>query len=104
MYNYKAKLIRCIDGDTVEFDVDLGLRLTARLRCRLLGVNTPERGHEDYKKATNELKKLIVENMDDQGCIDIRTYKTGKYGRWLVEIGENASVNKTMAERWPSNY
>tara|TARA_R100000306_G_scaffold61734_2_gene65272 strand:+ start:1053 stop:1370 length:318 start_codon:yes stop_codon:yes gene_type:complete len=101
MYNYRAKLIRCIDGDTVEFDVDLGLKLTARLRCRLIGVNTPERGHVDYKTATNELKKLIVANMDDRGNVNVRTYKTGKYGRWLVEIGENGTVNKAMAEKWP---
>ncbi|HAT63527.1 MAG TPA: hypothetical protein DCS66_02855, partial [Flavobacteriaceae bacterium] len=64
-------------------------------------VNTPERGHVDYKTATNELKKLIVANMDDRGNVNVRTYKTGKYGRWLVEIGENGTVNKAMAEKWP---
>ena len=48
-----------------------------------------------------ELKKLIVANMDDRGNVNVRTYKTGKYGRWLVEIGENGTVNKAMAEKWP---
>ena len=79
----------------------LGFSLTARLRCRLLGVDTPERGHEDYKKATSILKQLIVDNMDDTGCIVVNTHKTGKYGRWLVEIGKEGVVNKTMAETWP---
>ena len=101
LYSYKASLIRCVDGDTVDFDIDLGFRLTARLRCRLLGVDTPERGHEDYKKATSILKQLIVDNMDDTGRVIVSTHKTGKYGRWLVEIGKEGVVNKTMAETWP---
>lgn len=43
MYSYNANVIRVIDGDTVDLDIDLGFR--ARLhnvRCRLIGIDTPE--------------------------------------------------------------
>ena len=98
MYVYKAKLIRCVDGDTADFLVDLGFKTYKEVRGRFLGVDTPERGQADYKLATNILHRLLKEQEDDDGYIMIKTYKTVKYGRWLVDID---NVNKVLAERWP---
>ena len=98
MYTYRAKLIRCVDGDTVDFVVDLGFKLFAQIRARLLGVDTPERGQDDFKKATAMLENLIMCKQDEDGYVIIKTRKTGKYGRWLVEID---GVNTVLAERWP---
>ena len=61
MYNYRAKVIRCVDGDTVDFDVDLGFKIFARIRTRLIGVDTPERGQAEYKSATLWLEELLKE-------------------------------------------
>jgi micrococcal nuclease len=97
-YSYRAKLIRCVDGDTADLDVDLGFYLTARIRCRLTGVNTPERGQENFKEATNILEDLIKQQSDASGYFNITTGKTGKYGRWLVVID---GVNTVLAKRWP---
>ena len=98
MYEYKARVVKIIDGDTIDFDVDLGFNITIRVRGRLLYVDTPERGHEDWKRATQELNKLILQERDSSGYVSVTTTKTGKYGRWLVEVG---SINKTLAEKWP---
>jgi len=40
---YPARLVRVIDGDTVEVDVDLWPGLVQRIHVRLDGVNTPEK-------------------------------------------------------------
>ena len=98
MYSYRAKLVRCVDGDTVDFEVDLGFNLFAKIRTRLIGVDTPERGKPLFSEATDILENLINLNVDDEGYIIINTHKTGKYGRWLVDID---NVNSTMADRWP---
>jgi endonuclease YncB( thermonuclease family) len=98
MYEYKAKLIRCVDGDTADFLVDLGFKTFKEIRTRFVDVDTPERGHADYYVAQHALELLLEGEKDDEGWITIKTGKTGKYGRWLVDI-EN--VNKVMAERWP---
>ena len=98
MYSYRAKLIRCVDGDTADIEIDLGFHLTARIRGRLLGVDTPERGKPDYKKATAMLENLICIQSDGEGYFTVRTEKTGKYGRWLVDID---GVNSVLAEAWP---
>tara|TARA_Y100001970_G_scaffold132338_1_gene163243 strand:- start:5776 stop:6087 length:312 start_codon:yes stop_codon:yes gene_type:complete len=97
-YTYKAKLVRCVDGDTAVFDVDCGFHIQYRIYARLTGVDTPERGQPDYKKATSMLENLIAMQTDEEGYIIIHTGKTGKYGRWLVKIKE---VNKVLAEKWP---
>ena len=98
MYTYRAKLNRCVDGDTADLEIDLGFYLTAKVRCRLLGIDTPERGKPDYKKATAMLHNLIVSQMDDEGYFIVHIGKTGKYGRWLVDI---RNVNSVLGERWP---
>ena len=38
-----------------------------------------------------------VDNVENQ-VLNIKTEKTGKYGRWLVEI---EGVNSVLAEKWP---
>ena len=98
MYTYRAKLNRCVDGDTADLEIDLGFYLTAKVRCRLLGVDTPERGKPDYKKATAMLHNLIVSETDDEGYFIVHVGKTGKYGRWLIDI---RNVNSVLGERWP---
>ena len=95
---YRAKVNRVVDGDTVDFDVDLGFHISIRIRTRLLGVDTPERGHPDWAKATNVLIELLNKQKDEDDYLMIKTGKTGKYGRWLVDI---EGVNKSLAKVWP---
>lgn len=98
MYNYRAKVVRVVDGDTVDLAVDLGFSVNIHIRARLLDVDTPERGHEDFALATQQLTDLLLEASDNEGYIVIETQKTGKYGRWLVVIGD---INNTLAQVWP---
>lgn len=106
MYEYKAKVDRVVDGDTVDFIVDLGFNVNIKIRTRLIGVDTPERGHPDWKKATAECARLIYVAADVENAalghpehyLTIRTHKQGKYGRWLVEID---GVTDELAKIWP---
>lgn len=110
MFEYKAKVTHIVDGDTVDFDVDLGFNIHTKIRGRLLYVNTPERGHPDWYKATDMLRELLTKQSVATGMIVnegennqetfvmIKSHKTGKYGRWLVEID---NVNNVLAETWP---
>ena len=95
---YRAKVVRVVDGDTVDLDVDLGFYMTTRIRARLLGVDTPERGQTDYAKATTFLATLLDQVTDQDGYIELQTEKTGKYGRWLVYI---KGVNDQLEAIWP---
>lgn len=106
MFEYYAKVKRVVDGDTIDFEVDLGFKVKIDIRGRLLGVDTPERGHEDWAKATEMCHDLVRsvadkygwDDQDEQLYVVIKTHKTEKYGRWLVEID---GVTNKLAEIWP---
>jgi len=85
-HEYRAKVVRVIDGDSVVLSVDLTMYVSTTVHCRLLSVDTPERGAPDFDRATNLLSTLLSAKADEDGWIQIRTEKTGKFGRWLVDI------------------
>lgn len=97
-YKYRAKVHRVVDGDTVDLIVDLGFYIEHYIRARLLNVDTPERGEDEFATATNMLKVLLADKTDAEGYIIISVYKTEKYGRWLISV---EGVNEVLAERWP---
>lgn len=83
LYHYKAIVKHWVDGDTVDLIVDLGFRTLIDTRFRLYGIDTPERGQEGYREAT----QFCAEHMAVGEEFIIRTYKNpDKYGRWLVEL------------------
>lgn len=83
MHEYEVTLVRIIDGDTIEVDVDLGFRIVHRMPVRLYGFNTPERGQAGYREATEHLRTLIPAT----GKFMVRSIKPeDKYGRWVVDI------------------
>jgi micrococcal nuclease len=88
MYEYKAKLRKVVDGDTVDLDVDLGFYMTAAIRFRVLGVDTPElRGGTDETKAkAREAKAFVIEALSSAKHIAITTSKADSFGRWLARI------------------
>ena len=85
-YQYRAKLVRCVDGDTFDAEVDLGFHMFAKVRFRLLEIDTPERGEPGFHESTHELERLIRAAEDDDEWSSLQSRKTGKYGRWLASI------------------
>ena len=50
MYQYKVKLDRIIDGDTVDCYIDLGFDIQTKKRIRFAGINTPESRTRDLEE------------------------------------------------------
>ena len=43
MYEYRVKIVKVIDGDTVDVDIDLGFGVWMMdERVRIMGIDTPE--------------------------------------------------------------
>lgn len=65
----KAKVIRVMDGDTIDVDRNFDGRIDARIR--LLGIDAPEHGLCNFAASTNALKSLVrhkvVELRSDKG-------------------------------------
>lgn len=87
MYDYNATLIRCVDGDTVAMDVDLGFTVRVNVEFRLLGINAPEMKGTTRPAGLNA--KAHLEQLLAQGTLVVKSdkaLKTDKYGRWLATI------------------
>lgn len=108
MYQYKAKIDRIVDGDTIDIIVDLGFKITTNQRIRLKGINTPEtynvkRDSDEYKKGTIAKEFVMKRITENNSEALIETDKdTGKYGRYIATIwlaDSEISLNDELVEK-----
>ena len=90
MYTYRVeKVIRVIDGDTVELLIDLGFNTLTQQKIRLRAIDAPEiRGpeREEGLKSKTYLEYLLNNNDVEQLYVETVKDKQGKYGRYLCTI------------------
>jgi len=91
MNEYKAKVIKVVDGDTIDVDIDLGFSvILSKQRIRLFGIDTPESRTRDLEeKFYGKLSAQYLKDRCKKGSyIRLRTYldKKGKFGRILGEL------------------
>lgn len=96
MYDYRCMVIRVLDGDTLEADIDLGFRITYRQTIRLVAMNAPEIRTELGPAAKARLEQLVM------GKTFVRVTTTihrefEKYGRVLGRlVADGVDVNAAM--------
>lgn len=89
MYEYNARVLNVVDGDTYDVDIDLGFHIHIHERIRVLDLDTPEKFGEE-----RELGSIVRDFMD--GILSGRDVvirskqellpKTDSFGRWLCEV------------------
>jgi len=110
-YNFRVtKIVKVLDGDTIDVLIDLGFDLFKKERVRIAGVDTPEKRTRDLEEkalgidATNWLKTKLTETIKGGEELTIRTELkggVGKYGRllgWLYIGDATISLNELMIE------
>ena len=88
MYTYKIYVLKVVDGDTVDAEIDLGFDIKVKKRIRFMGINAPESRTRDLEEkakglaAKDRVKQLL------NGCenITLKSHGIGKFGRCLGEI------------------
>ena len=106
MYEYNAKVLRIVDGDTLDVDIDLGFGVWIhKERIRLEGIDTPESRTRDLEeKKFGLLSKEYVRNLLPVGSIVKLVCKSydskGKFGRILgdIEIEEKRMIGRELTE------
>ena len=102
MYRYKVSIVKVVDGDTVDVDIDLGFGMSyKKQRVRMLGIDTPESRTRDLveKKFGKASKKHLKGMLEEAESIELVSHDKGKFGRILGDlfIGSNeTSVNQQM--------
>jgi micrococcal nuclease len=99
MYEYNATLLRVIDGDTIEVDLDLGFHVHYRSPVRMAGYDAPELRSDAGFKAKEYLYNLLK---DRNRPLVIRTMvnkEFEKYGRVLGAVMYGSvNINEEMVK------
>tara|TARA_X000000950_G_scaffold286843_1_gene397014 strand:- start:1572 stop:1997 length:426 start_codon:yes stop_codon:yes gene_type:complete len=105
-FSYRVnKVIKIIDGDTIDVILDMGFDILYKQRVRLFGIDTPESRTRDLEEKRYGLmsKAFLVEQLKSASRIVIKTYKgdeTGKFGRILGDVWcDGVSINKLMCDQ-----
>ena len=104
-FSYRVnKVVKVVDGDTIDVLLDLGFDIMYKSRVRLFGIDTPESRTRDlvekkYGLMSKEYLKTALKNAEK---IVIKTHKgeeTGKFGRILGEIFcDGVNINQQMCD------
>ena len=107
MYEYRCKIVRVVDGDTVDVDIDLGFGVWMhKERIRLHGIDTPESRTRDleekkYGLLAKEQVKFFLPEGTMQTLVTVRD-KAGKFGRILgkFKIFDSKNDCETTINDW----
>ena len=88
MYTYKAKLVRVINGDTLDIEIDLGFDIIIRQRLKLYGIDTPDSrsSNSEVKQKGLDVKQRLIDLLTKEFKVTTILNKRGKYGRILGNI------------------
>jgi len=94
MYDYKCKVVKVVDGDTVDVDIDLGFGIWMRNeRVRIMGIDTPESRTRDLveKKFGLAAKERLKQLLGESTVLRTQIAKNGedmkgKFGRILGDF------------------
>jgi len=100
MYEYKCDIIRVVDGDTVDVDIDLGFGVWLKNeRVRIMGIDTPESRTSDKveKKFGLASKTKLKSLLGKTGVLKTQVNKNGedmkgKFGRILGDFQVGARM------------
>jgi micrococcal nuclease len=103
-HEFKAKLVRVVDGDTIDADIELGFSIFMRDRIRLMGIDTPESRTRNLAEKSwgmaskHRLIELLAET-DGEFILKTEDMEKGKFGRVLGTIMINGKdANQSLIE------
>ena len=105
MYEYRSKIVKIIDGDTVDVDIDLGFGVWMhKERIRLYGIDTPESRTRDLdEKKYGLIAKGWIEKFMPVGSMQTlitQKDKSGKFGRILGKFRVNDGHYDIILNDW----
>ena len=106
MFDYRCKLLRVVDGDTIDVNLDLGFNVWHKARVRMLGIDTPEsRTRNLEEKALGLASKARLKALLKGNQVEIECSKEkGKFGRvlgivWATDKeGNRTNCNNQLIE------
>ena len=113
MYDYKCELIRVVDGDTVDLNVNLGFDIWVKKRVRLYGIDAPESRTRDLEeKKLGQAATVALQELLDDGIrfhngtirLESKIYERDKFGRVIgilhLDTNTEGTITSIVVNRW----
>ena len=102
MYEYKCKILRVVDGDTVDIDIDLGFGIWMhKERVRMMGIDTPEsRTRDKEEKKFGLASKQFVKDHMPVGSMQVLKTEIDRSGE--SDTSNNNNNADSVSWFWPS--
>ena len=81
-YNYRAKLVKVVDGDTIDALIDVGFDIWVKKRIRYKGIDTWESRTRDL----DEKKKGLAAKARNKELLE---KVSSKSGIWQIQLAAN---------------
>lgn len=116
MYEYRCKILRVVDGDTVDVDIDLGFGMWMhKERVRMMGIDTPEsRTRDKVEKLFGLAAKAHLKSLLPVGSMQVLKTeidrsgedKKGKFGRILGDflLEDRRATEQMIVDGHAVNY
>lgn len=110
MFDYRCKIVRVVDGDTIDIDIDLGFGVWLHNeRIRVVGIDTPEcRTRDLVEKQFGFAAKEYVTTLLPVGSNQTLLSKefAGKFGRILGDfaVGDSTLAETMISEHYAAPY
>ena len=101
---FPARILRVVDGDTLDVEIDQGMHTRRIERLRLLGVDTPEmRGPERTAGAAAKawVEQWIAATPPSEWPYLVRTEKADVFGRYLSLVWRSITGSELTADLLP---
>lgn len=104
-YQYRAQIVRVVDGDTVIADVDLGFNCWVREQSfRICGINAREKDEPGGAAAARNLAQILTPGT----AVTLISVKPDKFGgRYdaYLRLGDGSDVSATLIEtQWAAAW
>ena len=104
MYEYRCRLIRVIDGNTLEADIDLGFNIWTKQKIKLYGVDSTS-PHSSNKEAIAMETAALKAAVPREFLVQTLLNKRGKIGRVFGLVfnenqdGSRININDYLIEQ-----
>jgi micrococcal nuclease len=110
-WTYRARLVRVIDADTLEMELDLGFGVVKSETLRLADLDAPELNTAEGRAVRAIVLDWVDDAKDGDWPLLVTTRKTDKYRRYIATIRDattaRPALNETLltlgyAKPWPA--
>jgi micrococcal nuclease len=99
VYSYRARVLRIVDSNVVEVEVDLGFKIYHKVQLRLAGIKTPDMNSKNQRTRKMVMGFLVQRILGKLVEIDVcGEDRNGQYLAYIYDSNGEVNINWLLVE------